>query len=147
MKNFIFTALFALVTLTAFGQAKPLLSDQPKATAAQRLGDTLSASQTESQTIKITGLYDQVVLQANVYKISGTHTGSKIFVKGSVDGTVFVKLDSLVLLNTAAGAPGVQALLYRASPAPFVAYRFEAATTGTTQSLRFNSYWLVRNKN
>lgn len=146
MKNFLFTALFALITLVAFGQSgtvKPtvMLSTLTKATTAQRQADTVAASTTKSQTVQISGLYDQVTIQAVATKISGTPTG-KVFIMGSLDGVTFAKLDSLTLLNVAPG----QTIIHTQAPNRHYWYRVQVEPTSATQSVRFNSLYLARKK-
>lgn len=116
-----------------------LYSDVPNKTAAQRQADTLANAATKSQTRSIPGYFDNVAVQVELNRISGTAAG-KVYLRGSINGTSYEKFDSLTVANVAQ-----QTKIFNVAPSKYTFYQIQFVGTGT-QSVAFKSVALPRKR-
>ncbi len=143
MKNIIYSAILTLlaafsVNAQTVSKAFTLLSDVPGKTTAQKQADTVANAATKSQSIKIDGFYNSVSVQVEATRISGTAAG-KIYLRGSLTGGSYEKVDSLTLANVAT----VQTKVFQSVPSKYVFYQIQFVGSGT-QSTAFKSYAVAR---
>ena len=87
--------------------------------------DTIVNTATVNCGLIVRGFYETGVFQVTNTKVSGTAAGKTYFM-GSVDGTNYVKLDSLTNVNVTTNTA-----VFTQSPPSYPYYRFSTTGTGT----------------
>lgn len=130
MKKFLFLAIAVLGMITStYAQRATLMRLTP--------GDTLTNTDTLYKVITVSAGYSSIAVQPVVTKISGTVAGNVIF-QGSLDGSNYQDLDTLVLSNAATNSA-----VFAHAPTPYVYYRVRFITSGT-QSYVPRIYYVLR---
>lgn len=118
-----------------------LYSDVPNKTTAQKQADTLANAATKSQSRSIPGYYDNIAVQVELNRISGTAAG-KVYLRGSLNGTSYEKFDSLTVANVAQ-----QTKIFNVAPSKYTFYQIQfVGGVGATQSVAFKSMAVPRKR-
>ena len=130
--------LILMVGLLAFTQS----------TTAQRAtvfpliaGDTLTNADTVNKVFTATAGYSALGVQPVVSKLSGTVAG-KVYLWASLDGTNYVKTDSLTLSDQTTNTT----VWGKTGGVPFVYYKVQAISSGTV-SAKVRVYYVERRHN
>jgi hypothetical protein len=113
-------------------------------------GDTITNTGTKYNTLKIGETANAfITIQANITKLSGT-VGGTISIEGSLDGTNYVALDSVLFVNsipsqTATNTTGVKGYVFNISDNTYQFIRVKYVGTGT-MSAKMSSLLLLRKK-
>lgn len=113
-------------------------------TAMTGNGDTITNTGTKTNTLKLSGSFNQVLIQSTVTKISGTVAGT-LTLQGSVDGTNYVTADSSALHKRSFTATNVasQSVVFVIEKSPYLYYRVSYTGSGT-MSATMSSHILGR---
>jgi hypothetical protein len=102
--------------------------------------DTLTNADTIVKNITISNSTEAILLQPVITRLSGTAAG-KVVLLQSVDGTTFIRTDSITLSNVVTNT----AFISKVSPvAPY--YRIEFISSGTTALIPRLWYYQRKNK-
>lgn len=132
-----------LLSILAFTLAVVAANAQTSATPFVSNGDTVTNTETEYLTLKVTGAYSIVTVQYVASKLSGTVAGNATL-QGSLDGTNYV--DALVsehdsvFTNTNVTT---QTKIWFVQPGRYLHYRIKCSGSGT-MAARVYGYLIAR---
>lgn len=115
----LFLSLMLLLSVALFSQSR--------ATTMSYSGDTVTNTGTKYLLFRVIQPADVASFQVVNKKFSGTVAG-KTYFKGSLDGTNYVKLDSLTNLNTPADS--INTKLFSDNPPKYIYYKLESTGSG-----------------
>lgn len=132
MKKFIFILILAVISVGANAQ----FARGVKMTQATT--DTIkTGALTVTKILPLTAGYSTVSIQPVLTKKSGTVAG-KVYLYGTVDGTNYIKLDSLTLSDQATNTA-----IFNVTPAKHSQYKIQGVGNGTMNAL-LSVWYLVR---